>query len=208
MSSYSHVFIDWDETCFEHYKFLGWLEEFAAETGVLDPRLLETADKYHDQKGENLRLYRHRDHVADALGLEWEYFSGEVERAVAEQELDFCYPDAHAFLEQAAAGQPEARILTYGDGEYQRFKIGTCQVVRDLRLSVHVVQEPKADFLSRHFGESMVRGVLVDDKHPLHLPPNWAHLWLDREAGLREPQPGQHNTTHISNLIQAAKLIS
>jgi len=160
VNAYNQICIDWDETCFEHYRFLGWLEEFAAETGVLDPRLLETADKYHDQVGENMRLYRHREHIADVLGLEWERFSGEVS-----------------------------------------------QVVRALGIPIQVVHGPKAEYLAKEFGDSAMIGVLIDDKHPLRLPANWDHLWLDRAALLASPVSQPHNVTHIGDLEQATRLV-
>lgn len=181
MSEFSHIMVDWDETCFEHYAFLGWLEKYAAETGDVDPCLLGTIDQYHDQKGENMRLYRHRDHIADILGLSWERLSGDVERAVYDHNLDFCYPEVHEFWDWALGQGADVRVLTYGDGEYQRFKLGTCQYLAGLRVPVHVVQEPKGEFLAREFGDAGVSGLLVDDKHPLYLPDNWQHARVDRE---------------------------
>ncbi len=179
------LFIDFDETLFQHNKFQEWFSGYITKKYLVDTaKYLKTFGKYNyvkDVKGL-LRLYKHKEHLLNETGLSWQLLSGEIQEAVSEQGLDFCYSDAHKFLTDAQnSGIEKVRLLTYGDPDFQRFKISLCRIARD--LPVHIVGEPKAEFLNKEFGGASVYGVLLDDKAPLNLPKNWQHLWLNRYSG-------------------------
>ena len=93
-------------------------------------------------------------------GRSWGLISGELEKEMSQGEYDFCYADAHDFIKRAVASDWDVRILTYGNGEYQRYKIKTCRLLSELRIPVHVVTEPKKDFLRREIGTT--EGAVLD----------------------------------------------
>jgi hypothetical protein len=148
-----------------------------------------------------LRWYRHAEHIKNITDESWELISGEVEKLVKSQAQDFCYPDAHDCLAWLVKQGSDVRILTYGDGEYQRFKLMTFSYLRSNPLPIHVTRRPKRDFIKRHFGQ--FRGVLIDDKFPLDLPKGWQHLWLDRQAKLNKPEQIKNDVIKIKSLNQA-----
>lgn len=174
------IFLDFDETLFNHYAYLEWVDEFLRDYKVEEGTYRKLISDFHTVKGENMRLYDHVGHIETVLGRSWGYISGELERAVGKGRHDFCYEDAHDFLKKIIDNpRYDVRILTYGHGEYQRYKIKTCRVLSELRIPIHVVTEPKKDFLKREFPDAE-DGILIDDKHPLHLPQNWQHIWINR----------------------------
>lgn len=180
------LFVDFDETLFYHYIYLQWVDAFLAKRNIiLQPGIYEArVEDFHEVKGENLRIYDHEGHLKSVSKRSWSYVSGEIEKEIHRASHDFCYDDAHDFLERAVQSQWDVRILTYGNGEYQRYKIKTCRILSDFHIPVHVVTEPKKDFLTREFADT--EGVLVDDKQPLHLPKNWKHVWIDRTGTRRK----------------------
>ncbi len=203
---YDHIFIDFDETLFEHAKFLTWLEKFLiAEHAMVPGAFRNKINEFHEVKSENLRLYKHAEHMREATGKSWEYISGEIERALRQSHVDFCYPEAHDLLELLHESDADMRILTYGNGEYQRFKIRTCRVIQSLNIPVHVVARPKNEFLLEVLPNT--RGVLVDDKR-LHLPPNWDSVWINRAEKLYEAKQLDERTYQISSLDQLPPLLT
>mgnify|MGYP001072850667 CR=1 FL=1 len=204
------VFVDFDETLFNHYSYLDWAEEFLGRFGINPGAYNKTVDSFHEHKGENLRLYKHEDHIFAATGKQWSYISGEFEKELFTHNHDFCYADTHAFLDQITASSYDVRLLTYGSGEYQRYKINTCKKLTNLRIPVHVVSQPKRVFLEKNFSDGP--GILIDDKYPLHLPSGWVHVWISRKDELSKPEfIKETNTIKVSNLQQwdeALKLYS
>jgi hypothetical protein len=174
------VFIDFDETLFEHTRFANFLEEKLATTDR-SYSFLRTLDDFHQVKGDNLRLYDHKSHIFSTFGRSWEFVSGEVTKYINQDVADFCYEDSHEFLDRVVSSGHDVRILTYGDADYQRFKIATCSKLRTLNIPIHVVNEPKRCFIDREFGHST--GFLVDDKYPQNLPVAWTHIHIDRTQG-------------------------
>lgn len=175
------LFIDFDETLFCHRAYLSWVDKFLSRRGHLSETgaYMELSEEFHENKGEQLVLYDHGGHIKTATGKDWSFMSGELEKEIRGKGHDFCYPDAHGFLEKAAQSGQDVRILTYGHGEYQLYKIRTCSVLRKLHIPVHVVHEPKRVFLKREFAGC--EGILIDDKHPLRLPSGWTHIWINRK---------------------------
>lgn len=195
-----YYFIDFDETIFNHMAYIQWLERYLIGRGIKKPNLLATIDDYHEDKGDKMRLYRHKEHIEDATGLKWSVLSADIEQAAGKLGKDFCYPDAHEAIFKLSQKYNNVRILTYGDDEYQRYKIRTCSVISALNIPIHVVGEHKRDFLKKQFGDTHTRGVLVDDKHPLNLPDNWQHIWIHRNSGKKIHRRVADNTIEISSL--------
>ncbi len=195
------LFIDFDETLFHHYSYLKWVD------GVLMRKKLikdsgeyeKLIEEFHEPKGENLRLYDHIGHMRVTTGRSWGYVSGELEKALQDGQHDFCYDDAHEFLKKAMKSDWDVRILTYGKGDYQRYKIKTCRVLTDLRIPVHVVTEPKREFLKREFGHGK-GSILIDDKHPQRLSEGWVHIWVDRKKTAVQPEKSDKRVRKVHSL--------
>lgn len=206
MEKYDHIFLDFDRTIFDHEAFIDWLDKFFVERFGLAPKAFRDSLRHHHKNlPENLHLYQHAAHFEAVSGRSWSYISGEVERALAKQKLDFCFDDAHPTMKQLITQHQDVRILTYGKGDYQRFKLSTCRFLRNHTLPVHVVREPKRLFLAKEFSKST--GVLVDDKHPLNLPPNWLHVWIARAESIKAPEQLPTGEIKISSLKQLPKAI-
>ena len=183
------LYIDFDETLFDHRGYVAFVSGLLAGEEDIS-RYTSTFDDYHDVQDtvRMLRLYRHRDHIADALGYEWGHYSNSVRSAVMQNKQDFCYPEVHEFLEYIdTLGDVDVALLTYGDPEYQLYKISLCEHTK--RLPVTVVQEPKADYIARY--HTADHGVLLDDKAPQRLSGSWQHIWVNR-AGARVGMHGAH----------------
>ena len=174
------VFLDFDETLFDHIRMLGWLDGvMVSDYGLQPGEFAGTIDTHHDQIDSLHRLYRHRDHYG-LSGQRWEEISDEVRERATREGRDFCYPDVHPFLGRLATmSDVDVRLLTFGDKEYQLYKIALCQELVRYNLPVIVVDEPKRDFLAREFPDG---GTLVDDKYPLGLPKGWRHMLIDRSG--------------------------
>lgn len=198
------LFLDFDETLFNHMAYLKWLEDFLKKYGVKPGSFLQEIDEFHEIKGENMRLYDHAGHMYRVSGKDWDYISGEVESALMKNEQDFCYPDVHDFLDSIINLSP--RILTYGNGEYQRFKIGRCKHIKKLHIPVHVVNRAKGEFLKKEFPDQS--GVLIDDKTPLYLPANWLHVYINRKEELANPKITSDRQVQINNLTQVISALS
>ena len=208
---YDHIFVDFDETLFNHYQFLNWLDDQLYKWGYLkaDKGSFKSAiDDFHDMQQGNhlLRLYRHRDHVHDKTNQSWQQLSKLVTETLNLQQLDFCYPDAHTLLKKLVSSGSEVQILTFGDDEYQRFKINTCQFMQSHHIPIQVVNETKADYLAQHYNHA--KGTLIDDKHPLNLPNNWHHIWINRKVKLAEPKRLTAREIQISSLDQTIPAIT
>lgn len=175
------LFLDFDETLFHHLGYIKWVDALLVKQGVESGHFFNTLWDYHHSQGENLNLYDHETHTFKALGKEWSFMSGEFEKALQEREGDFCYDDAHTLIEQAIEKGYDVRVLTYGNGEYQRYKIRTCKALSRHNIPVHVVTGPKREFLEKYFDDAM-GGTLIDDKQPLRLPQSWKHIWINRKA--------------------------
>lgn len=199
----TRLFIDFDETLFHHYRYLSWLDDFLQKYGVAAGSYRQQIDAFHQPTGENMRLYDHDGHIQAVSGRNWAFISGEVERQLTIESNDFCYPEAHEFL-QTVYDNPDydVRLLTYGNGEYQRYKIHTCRLLSKLRLPTHIVNQPKRIFLEENYNDEH-GGILIDDKHPLKLPGNWHHVWIDRSVKIQQPEfkPDQR-VIKISSLLQ------
>lgn len=198
------LFLDFDETLFNHKAYLEWLENFLKKYGIKPGSFLQELDEFHEIKGENMRLYDHAGHMYRVSGKDWDYISGEVEDALMKNEQDFCYPDVHDFLESVKNQNP--RILTYGNGEYQRFKINRCKRIKKLHIPVHVVTRAKGEFLKNEFPNQP--GVLIDDKTPLYLPPHWLHVHINRKQELAKPKIISDRQVQISSLTQLKTALS
>lgn len=198
------VFLDFDETLFHHYLFIEWFDDFAQKKfGVKPGTFAKELDSYHDVIDDTHRIYRHVDHFEQATGKSWSYVSAEVENACHLEGRDFCYDDAHETINWLVENDYKLRILTYGNGDYQRYKIKLCPVIRAHNLPVHVVSQPKRDFLKRNFADH--KGILVDDKYPLGIDEPWQHIWIDRKT-----QACKHidKVSRITSLLELTTILT
>lgn len=193
------LFVDFDETLFNHMAYLSWVEDFLEHYGVEKGSFVREIDQFHADLGGNMRLYDHQGHMQKISSRSWSFISGEIEKKLARSPNDCCYEDAHAFIKKAIINN-DVRILTFGNGDYQRFKIKTCTLLSTLNVPIHVVDEPKSIFLNREYGSS--QGILIDDKYPLNLPKGWRHIWIARNDLRAKPQALVDGAIKISSLAQ------
>jgi hypothetical protein len=207
MEKYDHIFIDFDRTIFDHHKYIHWLDGFfTSRFGVESGAFNDTLRHHHKTLPENMHLYEHVAHFETLSGRSWSYVSGEIERVIAAEGQDFCFDDSHKTIQKLTDNHQDVRILTYGKGDYQRFKLNTCRFLRNHSVPIHVVREPKRLFLSNEFPKST--GVLVDDKYPLNLPAKWLHVWIVRTENLDAPEQLSSGEIKISSLNQLQTAIS
>ena len=205
-----YIFIEFDETLFEHYAFAAWIEDLLHKKGELTMgkgSFMTSINAYHEvlQQVPLLRLYRHRDHYAHATKSGWQALWAEIHKQAKTSKADFSYPDAKRFIERVKSLGAEVKILTYGDQEYQLFKIASCTVSGMAHLETEVILEPKSSYIASTYAGT--RGVLVDDKYPLSLPDGWVHIWIDRESKLTDPEKMSAGVVHVSSLDQARAII-
>lgn len=199
------LFLDFDETLFNHQAMLEWMDEMWQEHYGSEPAIFaNTIDQYHTHVSEGHRLYRHREHF-ELSGKPWQAVSGHMTQLIQEQKQDFCYPEVHEAVERLAQKHETMAILTFGDVEYQNYKINHCRLLARLKLPVHVVSESKRLFLAREFAKQP--GILVDDKYPLNLPSHWAHVWLNRDSKLKVPKRLNVTMWQISTLTQLPEVV-
>jgi hypothetical protein len=205
-----YIFLDFDETLFNHYKFLDWLDDKLYEHGHLiggKGSFKDVIDDFHTVLSDKPmhRLYRHEDHMTQTTTQSWRQVANLIKVWLKEQNLDFCYPDAHDLLAWLITQPQDLRILTFGDQTYQHFKIQTCSYLSAKQIPIHVVLEDKAGYLKRHFTDG--KGILVDDKYPLNLPANWHHIWLNRIDRLDKPKTITATQTQVASLDQVASAL-
>ncbi len=194
------VFIDFDETLFNHEAFNVWFDERLMHEGLITKGAITTyMNEYHEIVSPILRRYRHEDHLKDATGKPWSYISGHVKAALKNEGCQFCYDDSHDFLRRALESCDDVRLLSFGVGEYQRFKMSLCRILQDLDLPIHIVDEPKSQFLIEQFSH-ISSAVLVDDKYPLCLPDNVSHILIDRKGSYVEVIKHDTSVRYVTSL--------
>lgn len=201
MNPTTHVFLDFDETIFSYRAFNGWLAGILAAREMPADAYLQSYGEYHqavDDSGLH-RLYDHDRHAADKLGIAWSELEEIITLEAGETGLDFCYPETHEFISNLKHGGSKIGLLTYGKPDYQLFKIGLCHELRG--LPVYVVRVPKRDFLREYFADRHIKGVLIDDKQPLHLPCNWQHIWISRNHQSDTEGLYDHRVTNLSEAL-------
>lgn len=192
--------IDFDETLFNHAVLNEWMDAELAKDGIIaEGGYSKGVDDYHQQLTPVLRLYDHEKHILDSTGKEWGFIAGHLKAKLKDRQCQFCYPDSHSFLRRAVENYTDVRILSFGHGEYQRFKMGLCRELRELDLPIHVVDRPKGQFLKEHFG-TFEDGILFDDKYPLDLPDNFLHVLVDRKGKYREVSKEDRRVEYVASL--------
>lgn len=202
-----HVQLDFDETLFNHVAFTEWADDQLADMLDIEPGSYRGSfGDHHTYLDNGMRLYDNRRHIEEVTGRTWSFVSGAIERRWHEAgEPDFCYPDVAKAINDLAEAHTPLSILTFGSEGYQRFKIGFCPILRG--ISVHVVEEPKRDYIAREFKPSEL-GVLIDDKPSLRLPSNWMHIWVNRRELVCEPLQIEEGVWQVSDLDQAGQVIA
>ena len=184
------IFVDFDRTLFDLDKYLDWLADFLSERfGVEHANFREEYYSSHAVNDEGEQgVFLHIKHFEEKMGLNWEFVSGEIERAVIEQKVDFLYPGAKDFLQKCIDSFGDVRILTYAHESYQRFKLGLCPFVSTY-IPTYCTELKKRDFILNNLPST--RGVLVDDKAPHNLPEGWKNIWL--AGGKHQAKPGDYD---------------
>lgn len=94
----------------------------------------------------------------------------------------YLYDDAVRFTHGLIARGLRPTILTYGDRRFQLDKVlpfvDALGCGNDCVVPVVVVEEPKGEYVARHFPGR--RGFLVDDKVGQELPEGFTEVWLNR----------------------------
>lgn len=194
------VFIDFDETLFDHPAMNTWLDHELTQDGhIKKGTYKKSIDDYHEVMSPVLRMYRHEDHFYELTGTSWSYWAGYIKRKTRGKSCLFCYEDSHAFLYQATRDHKDVRILSFGNGDYQRFKMSMCRVIGELDLPIHIVTQPKTVFLQDYFSDAS-SGILVDDKYPLRLPANIKHVLIDRGGKYAAASSGDKNVQYYTSL--------
>lgn len=199
------LFLDFDQTLFNHHAFADWLDGVFVDSFQTAPGAFTGGfDRYHEMLDNGMRLYHNRAHVEELTGRRWDEMVPRIDEALEQAgRPDFCYEEVHQALGELTAIAADVRVVTFGQEAYQRYKINTCPVVS--RLPVHVVSEPKRLFLAREFNDG-VGGRLVDDRYPLDLPPGWEHIWIDRENGPAAPHRLDDGTWQVGSLSQVIEI--
>ncbi len=207
MPNFEHLQIDFDETIFNHRQYTRWADaQFVDLFGSEAGGYRTTFEEHHTELENGMRLYDNRAHVEKVTGSTWSYVSGVIQRRWHEDgEPNFCYPEAGGVFQKLRELYPRLSVLTFGDEGYQRFKIGLCPILRDVTL--HIVEEPKREFIAREFPETE-RGILVDDRPDLLLPKNWLHIWLLREEPVKGPMKIADRVWQVSALTQVEAVLA
>ena len=208
--SKTHVFVDFDKTLFDPRAYERWLDEQLHKMGLSSKThasFTESINDYHDVFSETplMRFYHHAEHIQGVSEKPWDLMSGEIEKLIHQQHKDFCFPDAHELLRWLGKQGYDVRILSFGDGEFQRFKLMICPYLSQNRLPIHVIKQFKKDFLKDNFKDT--QGVLIDDRYPLDLPEGWTHIWLDRSKPIKTPKLDEKDIIMISSLAQVPEAI-
>ena len=198
------LYIDFDETLFNHELFIQWISGQVSEKLHIDvSRYVNSFDEYHKAIDTIHRLYDHESHISETLGLSWDEFLELAHTAVNQYRPDLLYSGADQLVYDAIRSDEfdTVAILTYGDNTYQRFKIGLCDQIK--HVEVVVVDVPKREYLLKQTDE---HGVLVDDKGPLHLPRNFKHAWVDRSNPKIKPTENDYDV-HMGDRLDFGLLL-
>lgn len=168
------LYVDFDRTLFDTQTFFTDLWQWLGDEYGLDGQAeQQRANEFYTMCG-TLYDYDFFTHI-DACGLA----RTDVEQR-AKQALTgpYLYQDA----QYALALRPI--ILTFGNSDYQRFKLSFCDLADYTTI---IIQESKGDYIARHHPRDSV--TLVDDKDLIaELPPQVHFIRIDRT----QPRPHTH----------------
>ncbi|MCA9332930.1 hypothetical protein KDA00_03580 [Candidatus Saccharibacteria bacterium] len=202
------VFVDFDETIFDHEKYIEWLDLYLHENHNIFPGSFKsTLWDYHSYIDDIHRLYDHEAHIKDLTGHSWSYISAEIESESIKKKLDFCYPEIHKSIQWLVNNKYDTRILTFGRGDYQRHKIYLCCDLTKMGIPVHVVNIPKREFIKNEF-KNANGGFLIDDKYPLGIERPWKHIWLSRKSKVETPIIQKDGAIMVGSIEQAVNIIT
>jgi hypothetical protein len=165
--------MDLDRTLFDTELFFNTVWSYVGGYyGLDDANEKSKAKEYFDAYGDSYD-YRFFDHLRESIGAD---FDQEEFVRGAKQELSgtFLYSDVTPeVLEMTHA------ILTFGNREYQTFKLSLCPELADVER--HIVLETKGEYISRTFKTPTV---LVDDKDlSAEIVPPARFIRIDRSSG-------------------------
>jgi len=145
--------MDLDRTLFDTRLFFERIWSYAAGLYGLDAETeMKRSKQFYDMYGESYD-YRFFDHLRAAVGpgFDQEDFARGAAGKLSGQ---FLYEDVTDEL----VGMIHA-ILTFGNQEYQTFKLSFCPELSGIRS--HIVLEPKGEYIAKNFAKATL---LVDDK--------------------------------------------
>lgn len=171
--------MDLDRTLFDTGLFFERVWSYAAGVYDLDAEVERARSKqFYDMYGVSYD-YRFFDHLRESVGSDRFDQEGFVRSATSELSGQFLYDDVSAELIELIDG-----ILTFGNRDYQTFKLSLCPELSG--IPSHIVLESKGKYISKNFSSATL---LVDDKDVSEeiIPPA-SFVRIDRS--LVEGQPG------------------
>ncbi|MGH7196282.1 MAG: hypothetical protein ACREGJ_00765 [Candidatus Saccharimonadales bacterium] len=190
-------YLDLDRTLFDTERFVLELFKVAGriyrEKGVRRMRLLTDLPHQIRYVGD-LSYYPFFDHLAE-YGVDTQEAKKLLYEALKDN--DFLYKDAHELLDWLESHGIQPHILTFGDKDYQSFKISLAPRLQN--LPVTIVQESKGAFLARQACES---AILVDDKLVTDLPE-----WCTGALLTRKKSVAGYNGLVIKNLNDLMRFV-
>lgn len=176
------VFVDFDRTLFNLDLFIEYIDSFLVTNFEVRPGdyVATISGYYVGTTSQGMRLYDHQSHIQELTGRSWQFVTQLIQEEIEKKGSNFYYHDSFDFLLKGIHEKQDIRILTFGNKDYQGFKMATNPIFAQLGLKVYIVQESKGHFLQTHFPES--QGILIDDMYPLELPEQWQHILMCRDT--------------------------
>lgn len=180
------VVLDLDRTLFDTSRFMDDAAEAMEDAFHINAdQFRQNVPQYYVQTSANLRTYDLFAHTAD-LALDPDVVESHLLAALSERTTipaGYVYPDAPDFINflETAPGVADVSILTYGKTRTQNIKLALSQTVLGAVPSV-ITESAKDSHLRAHFETG--QGVIIDDKHIENLPPNFTHVFIDRESSV------------------------
>lgn len=196
-----NIVLDFDRTLFDTTKFSLWFAAQVAKRSGKSPETItqEAAKAYYVYQGD-LYYYDMQAHMGDIFGNQAEAMLDEIQ-ALAKTSENFLFDDVRRTLADLRR-YGKVTILTFGEEQYQKFKISLCSELADVPAAI--VQSAKGPHLAEQF-EPSVRCVFVDDKDEHGSLPEWVEFYHLRR-GLVETIDTPSTINSFDQLLQIVSL--